>query len=225
MRKAIFISVILVLSNLTLIAQDSIRAHHTKTRVGLISGISFNKMEPIDAQQFKNFTFNTVQSYFGGVFIDQALEDDAVSLRLEASYMETSYSLSTYSPSDNYSNNRDILLNLKTLLIPALVRLNGFHSPAGLFVETGIVYSYSFENSWTVYDTRSYERIVELTLTQDDDLNASHLMGLCLGAGVSCKLYKRHWLYLNARIMRVVPREGKGEFRYYHPQVIAGVTL
>lgn len=224
MNKLATITVLIVFCFINIRAQDSIKLNTPQLKFGILAGMSFNRMEAIDLR-FKNLTINPINTSIIGIFVDKSIENDAVSFRLEPSYMQSSYSLTTYSAESPDQNETDIIMNQKTLLIPALLRLNGFHAPVGLFLEAGIVYSYNFENSWEIYNTRNNQGVIELTLGHDDDLNANHLMGLCLGAGINIKLYNRHWMYLNARISRVVPQEGTGEFRYYYPQLMAGVVL
>lgn len=205
------------------------------TKYGIIGGCSFNKLLTSNTS-FDNIEFEREKFAMAGVFIEYPFPNSILSLRLEANYLKQAYSYhgkpiyrtsySNYPPYTyfyTYADEIDLLMDLKTISIPVLVRVSDCSRKTGMFVDLGLVFNLNIQNEWHLYRTDSRDGGIYLDELIDSNLNADALVGYSLGFGVYNYFGKRR-AYIEARTGRSTPLSD-GDFNLSQNQVIAGFSF
>lgn len=199
-----------------------------QTKYGFIGGFSFNKLLT-SSTSFENMDFKRKPAPVGGIFVEYPIPESILAFRCEATYMESSYSYHRNKVYNNffvytsYTSEKDLLMDLKTINLPIILRISDYERKAGMFVDMGLNFTFNIKNQWHIYETNHQSDGIYIDELIDENLNADVLVGYSFGLGFY-RYFGKQRAYLEARTGRSTPVYD-GDFNMSQNQMVAGFSF
>ncbi|GEM_PF-5788829 len=188
-----------------------------QTKYGIIGGYSFNKFIS-SSKSFEYMDFKRKPAPVGGIFVEYPFPESILSLHCELLYMKSAYSYN-----ETFQMQKYLLIDLKTINLPVILRISDYSRKTALFVDMGINFTFNVENQWHIYNISEEGEAIYLNEQFFDNLIDDALIGYQFGLGIQRNFGKVR-AYLETRIGKSTPLIN-GDFQWSQNQIVAGVGL
>jgi hypothetical protein len=117
----------------------------------------------------------------------------------------------------------DLIMDIKTISVPLLIRISDCSMNKGFFFDYGAVLSFNVQNNSHFYKVESSGRGIFINELLIDELNADATIGYSLGFGYY-RYFGKKRAYIEARTIKSIPLDD-GEFNISQHQLVAGFSL